>query len=59
MREVVVTGLGAITPLGVGASVIHERWAAGVCAIADGVGPCTDFDPADFMTVKEARRADR
>ncbi|CAB4920546.1 unannotated protein [freshwater metagenome] len=59
MREVVVTGLGAITPLGVGASTLHERWTAGVCAIVDGLGPCTEFNPTDFLTVKEARRADR
>ena len=29
-REVVVTGVGAVTPLGVGARTLHERWRAGV-----------------------------
>jgi 3-oxoacyl-[acyl-carrier-protein] synthase II len=55
----VITGLGAVTPLGVGAATLHERWAAGVCGIEDGEGRCSAFDPNDFFTVKEARRADR
>jgi 3-oxoacyl-[acyl-carrier-protein] synthase II len=58
-REVVITGIGAVTPLGVGAAVLHSRWAAGDCAISDGQGACHEFDPADFLTAKEARRADR
>ncbi len=59
MESVVVTGVGAVTPLGVGARTLHERWSAGVCGIRDGEGACADFDPADFLSVKEARRADR
>jgi 3-oxoacyl-[acyl-carrier-protein] synthase II len=59
VREVVVTGLGAVTPLGAGAHTLHERWAAGVCAVSDGEAPCADFDPLSTMTRKEARRADR
>ena len=59
MTEIVVTGLGAVTPLGVGASVLFERWAAGVCGIADGEGQCREFVPTEHLTVKEARRADR
>jgi 3-oxoacyl-[acyl-carrier-protein] synthase II len=56
---IVVTGVGAVTPLGVGARTLHERWCAGECGIADGEGACTDFDAGDFMSAKEARRADR
>jgi 3-oxoacyl-[acyl-carrier-protein] synthase II len=56
---IVVTGVGAITPLGVGAQALHVRWAAGVCGIVDGAGACIDFAPADFLTVKEIRRLDR
>jgi 3-oxoacyl-[acyl-carrier-protein] synthase II len=59
VREVVVTGLGAVTPLGTGAHALHERWTAGVCAVTDGEAPCSDFDPLRTMSRKEARRADR
>ncbi|MFL5896599.1 MAG: beta-ketoacyl-[acyl-carrier-protein] synthase family protein [Thermoleophilaceae bacterium] len=58
-RRVVVTGVGAITPLGVGARTLHEGWVAGRSGIADGVGRCADFDPAASLSVKEARRTDR
>jgi len=59
VRDVVITGVGAVTPLGVGARVLHERWTAGACAVRDGEAPCADFDVVDHMTSKEARRADR
>jgi 3-oxoacyl-[acyl-carrier-protein] synthase II len=58
-RKVVVTGLGAVTPLGAGADTLHERWAAGEVGITDGAGWCRDFDAKDFLSVKEARRLDR
>jgi 3-oxoacyl-[acyl-carrier-protein] synthase II len=58
-RSVVVTGLGALTPLGIGASTLHERWAAGVCGIVDGAGACSEFEPTEHLSVKEVRRLDR
>jgi len=58
-EPVLVTGVGAVTPLGVGARALHERWSAGMVGIHDGEGSCADFDPRDFLTAKEARRADR
>ncbi len=58
-RRVVITGVGAVTPLGVGARTLHERWTAGACGIEDGEGACSDFDPTSVMSSKEARRADR
>jgi 3-oxoacyl-[acyl-carrier-protein] synthase II len=58
-RRVVITGVGAVTPLGVGARTLHERWTAGACAVEDGEAPCTDFDPKSVMSAKEARRSDR
>ena len=59
MAEVAVTGLGAVTPLGVGAPALHGRWVAGETGIRDGEAPCADFDVTDFLSVKQARRADR
>jgi 3-oxoacyl-[acyl-carrier-protein] synthase II len=56
---VVVTGVGAVTPLGVGARTLHERWTAGVSGVRDGEAPCADFTATDHLSKKEARRADR
>jgi 3-oxoacyl-[acyl-carrier-protein] synthase II len=70
-RRVVVTGLGAVTPLG---HSVDETW-SGITAGKSGVGPITLFDPADYlvkiaaevknfdaaqyMPAKEVRRRDR
>jgi 3-oxoacyl-[acyl-carrier-protein] synthase II len=70
-RRVVVTGLGAVTPIGVG---IDAFWSA-LCAGRSGVGPITTFDASTFRTriaaevgeiqlppeidAREARRLDR
>lgn len=58
-RPVVVTGLGAITPLGNGVDALHEGWLAGRSGIEDGLGRCGDYDPTTVLSRKEARRADR
>jgi 3-oxoacyl-[acyl-carrier-protein] synthase II len=58
-RRVLITGIGAVTPLGVSASTLHERWAAGVCGIHDGAGTCDGFEPSEHLSVKEIRRLDR
>jgi 3-oxoacyl-[acyl-carrier-protein] synthase II len=58
-RDVVITGVGAVSALGVGARTLHERWTAGTVGIADGEGAATEFDPTDHLSIKEARRADR
>jgi 3-oxoacyl-[acyl-carrier-protein] synthase II len=58
-RRAVITGYGAITPLGVGAETLIERWSDGESGIADGVARCDAFEPGEFMSRKEARRSDR
>ena len=71
MRRVVITGLGAVTPVGIG---VPAYWDA-ICAGRPGVGPltlvdptlvlskvaaqCLDFDPKAALGPKEARRLDR
>ncbi|MFY3745975.1 beta-ketoacyl-ACP synthase II [Anaeromyxobacter sp. Red801] len=70
-RRVVVTGLGLVSPVGIG---VEESWSA-LVAGKSGVGPITlfdastyptriagevkGFDPTRFMDRKEARRNDR
>jgi 3-oxoacyl-[acyl-carrier-protein] synthase II len=58
-RKVVVTGVGAVTPLGVGAETLHQRWAGGDVGITDGAGWCRYFEAKEFLSIKEARRLDR
>jgi 3-oxoacyl-[acyl-carrier-protein] synthase II len=58
-RTVVITGVGATTPLGVGARTLHERWIAGQSGIEDGFGRCSEFEPTEHLSVKEVRRSDR
>jgi len=45
-RRVVVTGLGAITPLGIG---VEESWQS-LCQGKSGIGMITRFDATDFKT---------
>jgi 3-oxoacyl-[acyl-carrier-protein] synthase II len=70
-RRVVVTGLGLVSPVGIG---VEPSWAS-LLAGRSGIGPITLFDastyptriagevkgfePGDFMDKKEARRNDR
>ncbi len=70
-RRVVVTGLGAISPLGVGVEATWKQAVSGVSGIGQIEqfdtsnvkvtigGECRDFDPEAFMDRKDARRMDR
>jgi len=58
-HHVVVTGVGAVTPLGNGAAALHDRWVAGDVGIDGGEARCDDFDPHDLLSDKDVRRTDR
>jgi 3-oxoacyl-[acyl-carrier-protein] synthase II len=58
-KRVVITGIGAVSPLGVGARPLHTRWCAGDTGIVDGLGRCDDFVPEDHLGRKLVRRSDR
>jgi 3-oxoacyl-[acyl-carrier-protein] synthase II len=66
-----ITGAGAVTPLGIGVdnfwyASLHGKSGIGEITLFDPspypsriAGECSDFDPTDFMSKKQARRMDR
>jgi 3-oxoacyl-[acyl-carrier-protein] synthase II len=70
MRRVVVTGLGAITPVGTNVPTMWENLKAGVCGIgkldrfdaseykAHVAAQVRDFDPSPYFTKMELRKTD-
>src|SRR5262245_4126600 len=58
-EPIAITGIGAVTPLGVGSDALNAGWQSGICALSDGFGHCADFDPAPTLTRSEIRRTDR
>lgn len=58
-EDIVITGMGAVTPLGVGAEALIQRWLAGEGRIEDGCGHCDDFDPLEHLSRRDVRISDR
>ncbi|GMQ90587.1 MAG: beta-ketoacyl-ACP synthase II [Gammaproteobacteria bacterium] len=70
-RRVVVTGLGIVSPIGIGVAenwknIIAGRSGIGAVTLCDAAqlpsriaGEVKGFDPTDFVSAKEARRMDR
>lgn len=70
-KRVVITGLGAVTPFGVGVSKFWENIIAGKSGISTTTsmdlenhpvkisGEVKDFNPEDYMDPKEAKKMDR
>ena len=70
-RSVVITGLGAVTPVGLTAAGSWSAVKAGTCGIAPITlydassmkaklaGEVKGFDPANYMEKREARKVDR
>ena len=70
-RRVVITGLGIVSPVGIG---IDQNW-QNITAGVSGIGPVTlfdaagfpstiagqvdDFDATDYLSAKDARKMDR
>lgn len=70
MKRVVITGVGAVTPVGIGKDEMWKNIKAGVCGIdritrfdpsefaCQIAAEVKDFNAADFMDKKEAKRMD-
>ena len=58
-RRVVVTGVGAVTPLGLGADTLHVAAVRGESGIIDGIGRCTGFDGSTILSRRDVHRMDR
>jgi len=59
MRRVAITGMGAVTPLGIGVAALWEGWIAGHVALEGGAGRCDAFDRGSAVSARDAHRLDR
>ena len=58
-KRVVITGMGVVSPLGLGADTLFERWTAGEVGIANGRGECAEFDAGELLSRRERRFTSR
>lgn len=70
MKRVVITGVGAVTPIGIGKEEMWKNIKAGVCGVdritrfdptefaCQIAAEVKNFDPANYMDKKEAKRMD-
>ena len=58
-REVVITGVGAVTPLGSAPARCMSAGAPASSASPTARASATEFEPTEHLSVKEVRRADR
>jgi 3-oxoacyl-[acyl-carrier-protein] synthase II len=56
--SVVITGRGAVSPVGDTADGFFDALIERRSGIVDGFGRCDQFDPENYMTAREARRQD-
>jgi 3-oxoacyl-[acyl-carrier-protein] synthase II len=60
-RRVVITGMGVVSPLGMGTDTLFERWLKGDVGIDKEAlcAECRDFDPGDALSRKDLRLLSR
>jgi 3-oxoacyl-[acyl-carrier-protein] synthase II len=59
LPPVAITGLGCVSPLGVGAAPLLRGWLAGDCGVDRGEAPCGEFLAKEHLSIKDIRRSDR
>ena len=57
--EIAITGRGVVSSIGEGADAFVDALLERRSGIADGLAPCSEFDPEAAMGPKVARRSDR
>ena len=57
--EIAITGRGVVSSIAEGADAFVDALNERRSGVVDGVAPCSEFDPANAMDAKSARRADR